>query len=85
MIVTNAAFSVVMLFARVVQFPVIPGDTLVVPRFLLGPDPTPSSSSGSEMITELVPVAPTIIFSPSYAYLSSVPPSPSSVTTIGHV
>ena len=46
-----------MLLASVVQFPVIPGDTLVVVRLLPKPVPMPSSSSGSLIITEFVPVA----------------------------
>ena len=57
LIVTNAASAAVMLLASVVQFPVIPGDTLVVVRLLPKPVPIPSSSSGSLIITEFVPVA----------------------------
>ena len=51
-----------MLLASVVQFPVIPGDVLVVVRLLLAPVPIPSSLSGSLIIVEFVPVAFTTTF-----------------------
>ena len=60
--VTKVASSAVMLLASVVQFPVIPGDTLVVVRLLPKPMPIPSSLSGSVIITEFVPVAFTTTF-----------------------
>ena len=72
--VTKVDSSVVILLASVVQFPVIPGDVLVVVRLLPRPVPIPSSLSGSVIITEFVPVAFTTTFLPSaFASLFSAP------------